>query len=181
MSPMPAPTLRLRILGIDPGTRHVGYGVIEAAGNALRHVASGCIIARTEDLAGRLVEIHAGLQEVIRAHAPTLAVVETVFAGENIKTAITIGEARGVALLSAAEVGLEVVGLEPAVVKRAVAGSGRAGKEQVQEMVRILLGLPAAPASDHEADALALAIAGANRRRAPALPIRPVRPLRRRG
>lgn len=147
-----------RILGIDPGTRHVGYGVIETRGNALAFIAGGCIKAGRGEVCDRLVEIHRALQTVIREHTPGVAAIETVFAGENIGTAIAIGEARGVAMLSAAELGLEVAGYEPAVVKRAVAGNGRAGKEQVQEMVRVLLGLSSAPETDHEADALALAI-----------------------
>jgi crossover junction endodeoxyribonuclease RuvC len=155
-----------RILGIDPGTRNVGFGVIDCAGSALRYVAGGCINTTGDEIAGRLVQIHSAIQEAIRRYGPSVAVIETVFAGENRRTAIAIGEGRGVAILSAAEFGLPVVGLEPALVKRAVTGSGRAGKEQVQEMVRVLLGLRERPATDHEADALALAITYAHRFRA---------------
>ena len=115
-----------RIIGIDPGTRSVGYGVVEVAGNALRRLAGGCIRAKGDTIAERLVEIHSGLQEVMREHSPQAAAIETVFAGDNIKTAIAIGEGRGVAILSAAECDISVTGDEPAVVKRAVAGSGRA-------------------------------------------------------
>lgn len=150
--------LPFRILGIDPGTRHVGYGVVERRGNALCWVASGCIVAGDGPMATRLVAIHHGLQEVMERYSPSVAAVETVFSGENPKTAIAIGEGRGVAVLSAAERGLDVSGYEPALVKRAVAGSGRAGKDQVRNMVRVLLGLAELPATDHEADALALAI-----------------------
>lgn len=153
-----SPPSPLRILGIDPGTRHVGFGILEAHGDRLRYLSSGTIHAKGDEVADRLVQIHLGLQKEIAAHRPEVAAIETVFAGKNPSTAIAIGEGRGVAMLSAAEAGLRVVGYEPSVVKAAVTGSGRAGKEQVQHMVRILLALPTPPATDHEADALALAI-----------------------
>lgn len=168
----------LRILGIDPGTRHVGYGIIESTGSSLRHIHHGCVNTRGDELADRLVQIHHGLQEMIALHQPTIAAIETVFAGENIRTAIAIGEGRGVALLSAAENGLAVFGYEPAVVKKAVAGSGRASKKQIQEMVRVLLGLKEIPSPDHAADALALAITHAHRQKFSS--IIPPRPKRRR-
>jgi crossover junction endodeoxyribonuclease RuvC len=148
----------IRILGIDPGTRNVGYGVVERRGSALVRVASGCIIAGTGPVPERLVVIHRGLCDVIERHAPGAAAVETVFTGKNPKTAIAIGEGRGVAVLSAAERGIVVQGYEPALIKRAVAGNGRADKEQVRSMVRVLLNLSLPPETDHEADALALAI-----------------------
>ncbi|MCD8349658.1 MAG: crossover junction endodeoxyribonuclease RuvC [Planctomycetaceae bacterium] len=147
-----------RILGIDPGTRFVGYGVIERRANSLVCLDSGCIRAEGDSIAERLVIIYRGLREVIARHSPQAAAVETVFTGNNPKTAIAIGEGRGVALLSAAEQGLSVQGYEPALVKRAVAGSGRAGKDQVRDMVRVLLQLAESPETDHESDALALAI-----------------------
>lgn len=147
-----------RILGIDPGTRNVGYGVVEKRGNTIVRLAGGCIVAGCGPVAERLVTIYRELCGVIRTHRPVAAAVETVFTGNNPKTAIAIGEGRGVAVLSAAENGLHVSGYEPALVKRAVAGSGRAGKDQVRNMVRVLLNLPELPATDHEADALALAI-----------------------
>ena len=157
----------IRILGIDPGTRHVGYGILEQRDRTLTWVASGCISGGEGEIASRLVRIHRGLAEVIERHHPDAAAVETVFTSNNPKTAIAIGEGRGVAVLSAAERGLTVTGYEPTLVKRAVAGSGRAGKEQVRSMVQILLSLPEAPATDHEADALALAITHAMHCRAP--------------
>ncbi len=155
-----------RIMGIDPGTRNVGYGIIEVSGNRLTFIGGGTIVAKGNEMSERLVTIHERLQEAIHHYKPSVAAIETVFGGTNIKTAIAIGEGRGVAVLSAAELGLQVVGYEPAVVKRAVAGSGRAVKEQIQEMTRRLLALPEIPASDHEADALALAITHAYRRQA---------------
>lgn len=148
----------IRILGIDPGTRNVGFGVVEQHGNALVRIDSGCIKASGDSIAERLVTIYRGLREVIRLHTPQAAAVETVFTGVNSKTSIAIGEGRGVAVLSAAEQGVTVQGYEPALVKRAVAGNGRADKEQVRNMVRVLLALPCLPETDHEADALALAI-----------------------
>jgi len=154
-----------RIIGIDPGTRSVGYGVVESRGSSLRFLGGGCISANAEEIASRLVTIHHELQIVIREFQPQAAAIETVFAGNNVKTAIAIGEGRGVAVLSAAELGVAVFGYEPALVKRTVTGSGRASKEQVQQMVRILLNLGEIPATDHEADALALAITHVNRDR----------------
>lgn len=145
-------------MGIDPGTRHVGFGVVEQQANALRFVAGGCIHSGGGELAQRLVVIYQGLKNAIAVHAPTAVAVETVFTGNNPKTAIAIGAGRGVALLSAAERGIAVQGYEPALVKRAVAGNGRADKDSVREMVKVLLTLPELPATDHEADALALAI-----------------------
>ncbi len=147
-----------RILGIDPGTRFVGYGMVEKRANALVYLAGGCIQAEGDTIAQRLVTIHRGLCEVVKEHRPDTAAVETVFTGHNPKTAIAIGEGRGVALLSIAENGVEVKGYAPALVKRSVTGSGRADKDQVRAMVQALLCLPALPATDHEADALALAI-----------------------
>ncbi|MDR1611852.1 MAG: crossover junction endodeoxyribonuclease RuvC [Planctomycetota bacterium] len=152
------PAQPLRILGIDPGTRHVGYCVLEQRGFELRRLASGCIKAGDGDIAGRLAAIHRGLTAVIAKHSPSAAAVETVFTSRNPKSAIAIGEGRGVAVLSAAQYGLEVKGYEPTLVKKAVAGNGRAGKEQVRRMVRVLLRLDAAPATDHESDAIAIAI-----------------------
>lgn len=154
----------MRIIGIDPGTINVGYGIIEISGNSLRYLVSGTITARNADISLRLVEIYNGLKGVIQLYEPDEAGVETVFAGNNVKTAIAIGEGRGVALLAAAESGIPVIGYEPTVIKKAVTSSGRAGKEQVLQMVKILLSLPDIPDSDHEADALAIAITHSKRR-----------------
>ena len=155
----------MRIIGIDPGTRYAGFGVIAADGARLRRIAGGCIRAGPNELPKRLAAIHHGLAEAIRRHAPEEAAIETVFAGDNIRTAIAIGEARGAAVIAAAAAGLPVIGYEPATVKRAVAGSGGAGKNQIREMVRVLLELPEPPDTEHEADALALAVTHALRRR----------------
>lgn len=148
----------MRVIGIDPGTLHAGYGVIEEKNGRLLYLASGCIHAKSPIIAERLKQIYAGLQIAIATYQPQCAAIETVFAGNNIKTAIVIGEARGVALLAAANADLTIANYEPTVVKRAVTGSGRADKEQIRHMVKVLLGLPNLPPTDHEADALGLAI-----------------------
>ncbi len=154
----------MKIIGIDPGTRNVGYGIVEERGSQLVYIASGTIVTRGAELAHRLVEIYNGLKGAIQIYQPDEAGVETVFAGSNIQTAIAIGEGRGVALLAAAEAGIPVCGYEPTLIKKAVTSSGRAGKEQMQEMVRILLSLREIPETDHEADALAIAITHSRRR-----------------
>ena len=156
----------MRVVGIDPGTRSVGYGVIEedASGRARLCDAGTIRCEKEKNLANRLVAIHRALQVVMREWRPEAAAVETAFFGKNAQTAIKIGEGRGVALLSAAEAEVEVFGYEPTLVKRALAGSGRAGKEQIRQMVRVRLGLEELPESDHASDALALALCHLNRR-----------------
>lgn len=149
----------MRIIGIDPGTIHVGFGILEVDADGLRRIDGGSIdCPATAELAKRLMGIHHGLQTVMREWKPDAAAVETVFFGKNSMAAIRIGEGRGVALLSAAEAGVPVYAYEPALVKRSVCGNGRAAKEQVRRMVTSVLHLPEAPRTDHEADALAMAI-----------------------
>lgn len=154
----------MRILGIDPGTLNVGWGIIDESGNGLTFIAGGSIKARGSDVAHRLVTIFEELTTQIELYKPEEAAVETVFSGNNPRTAVAIGEGRGVALLAAARLGLPVVGYEPSVVKKAVTSSGRAGKEQIQQMIKILLNLPEIPETDHEADALAMAVTHSRRR-----------------
>jgi crossover junction endodeoxyribonuclease RuvC len=148
----------MRILGIDPGSLVTGYGVVERAGGRLRHVAHGTLAApRSAALPARLAALQAGLVQVIRDHAPDGAVVEQVFVAASARSALVLGEARGVALAAAAAAGLPVFEYGPRAIKLAVAGSGGAAKPEVQRMVRALLDLPALPAAD-AADALAAAI-----------------------
>jgi crossover junction endodeoxyribonuclease RuvC len=147
------------VLGLDPGTRHFGWGVVERRGTGLVHVAHG--IAHTDEataIATRLVVIEAALIEVVREHRPLEASVEALFFAKDAQAAAKLGHARGVALLVCARAGLEVHEYAPARVKLAVAGHGRAEKAQVAQMVRVVLGLKEAPKGD-AADALALAIA----------------------
>jgi crossover junction endodeoxyribonuclease RuvC len=155
------------VLGLDPGTRHFGWGVVERRGTRLLHVAHG--IVHTDErsaIASRLVVIERALVDVVRAHAPHEASVEMLFYARDPQAAAKLGHARGVALLVCAREGLEVHEYAPALVKRAVAGSGRADKAQVAQMMRVVLGLPAPPPSD-AADALALAVTHLQRLRLP--------------
>jgi crossover junction endodeoxyribonuclease RuvC len=148
----------VRVLGIDPGTRRLGWGVVEKIGTRLSHVAHGVIRASEEEpLAERLVVIERELVAVVTAHAPERASVESIFFAKDAQAASKLGHARGVALLVCARAGLAVAEYPPARVKRTVAGGGRADKSQVAQMVRALLGLAAIPPAD-AADALAIAI-----------------------
>ena len=147
----------MRILGIDPGSRATGFGVVEFEGSLLRHVASGVIRPPEGALAARLAHIFAELERVIAATRPDGSALEAVFASHNARSALVLGHARGAALLACGRAGLDVGEYAPAQVKTAVAGYGAAAKTQVQRMVQKLLGLPESPASD-AADALAVAI-----------------------
>jgi crossover junction endodeoxyribonuclease RuvC len=148
----------MRILGIDPGSNVTGYGVVERAGGRIRHVAHGTLaLPRGAPLALRLAALHRALCQVIADHAPDGAVVEQVFVAASARSALVLGEARGVALAAAAAAGLPVFEYAPRAIKLAVAGSGAAAKPEVQRMVTVLLALAAVPASD-AADALAAAI-----------------------
>lgn len=153
----------LTILGVDPGTRVAGYGVIEAGGRRLRAIAHGTIAVGKADLPGRLAGVYDGLGEVIERFRPDVVAVESVFGGKNIQSAIKLGEGRGIILLRAAQAGLPVVEYPPATIKKAVAGSGRADKGQVQRMVQRVLGLVDLPSPADAADALAIAICHGHR------------------
>jgi crossover junction endodeoxyribonuclease RuvC len=148
----------MRVIGIDPGTVHAGYGIVEEQGNGFVRIASGCVNAKGATVATRLALIFRGLQAAIEKFSPQAAAIETVFIGNNVKTALVIGEARAVAILAAALAGLEVASYEPTLVKRAITSSGKADKEQVLRMIKVWLNLQDLPPTDHEADALALAI-----------------------
>lgn len=151
-----------RILGIDPGSRITGYGVIEIDRGRLRYVACGTI--KTDQkfpFAHRLNEIFEGINEVIQLHLPVVAAVEDVFLATNPRSALKLGHARGVAVVAATQNGLEVFDYSPRLVKQAVVGYGQAEKGQVQHMIRVLLGLSASPSPD-AADALAVAICHAH-------------------
>ncbi len=146
------------VLGLDPGTRHFGWGVVERRGTRLVHRAHGIVHPRPEDpIAVRLVVIEQALVDVVRDQAPSIASVESLFFAKDAQAAAKLGHARGVALLVCARAGLPVFEYPPAHVKAAVAGSGRAQKSQVAQMVRVVLGLAVAPEAD-AADALAVAV-----------------------
>jgi crossover junction endodeoxyribonuclease RuvC len=146
------------VLGLDPGTRRFGWGVVERRGTRLIHIAHG-VVALDGDaaLATRLVELEKALDTVVQAQRPKQASVESLFFHKDAQAAAKLGHARGVALLVCARASLEVFEYAPARVKRTVAAHGRASKPQVAQMIRVILSLPSAPAFD-AADALALAV-----------------------
>lgn len=155
---------RVRILGVDPGSRVTGYGVIELdpAGRT-RYVASGCIRCGQGALPDRLAIIHADLSDLIDAHAPTESALEAVFVARSAGSALKLGQARGAAIVALARHGLGIAEYAPRAVKLAVCGHGGATKQQVQHMVRVLLSLPGTPPAD-AADALAIALCHAHAR-----------------
>jgi crossover junction endodeoxyribonuclease RuvC len=154
----------MRVLGIDCGTERTGYGVIASDGREHRLVTAGVIRTRTDSpFQERLLEIARGLREVIREHQPEAVAVEQVFHAANTKTALKLAHVRGVALLAAAEAGLELGEYSPLEIKSSVVGYGRAEKSQVQRMVGSLLGLEQPLASEDASDALAAAICHATK------------------
>ena len=149
----------MKIFGIDPGSERTGYGCIETAGNRHRLVICGSLTGPARaTFPDKLMAIHAGLAALLARHQPDCVAVENIFYARNVRSALKLGHARGVALLAASEAGLPVVEYAPAEIKRAVVGYGRAEKNQMQQMVRLLLGLAAPPSSHDAADALAVAI-----------------------
>ncbi len=149
----------MRVLGIDPGTVTTGYGVVDAQGNELRAVACGVITTRASlSFPQRLLHIHRELRTLVVRTKPDCAAVEAVFFAQNARSALRLGQARGVVLLALAEEGLEIHEYSALEVKQAVTSYGQAEKGQVQEMVRLLLGLAEAPQPSDAADALAVAI-----------------------
>lgn len=152
----------LRILGIDPGLRITGFGLIDADGHRLSYVASGCIKSDAEqDLPARLGSIFSSLGELLAQYQPTQVAVEKVFVNVNPQSTLLLGQARGAAICAAVAAGLPVAEYTALQVKQAVVGNGHAAKEQVQHMVRRLLSLPGEPGAD-AADALACAICHAH-------------------
>lgn len=151
----------MRVLGIDPGLRNMGWGVIEIDGPRLRHVANGVIHSEAGDLGPRLVALYRGLSAVILTHAPAAAAVEQTFVNKDAVGTLKLGQARGIALLAPAEAGLAIGEYAPNAVKKTVVGVGHAGKEQVQHMVRFLLPGVVFDGPD-AADALAIAICHAH-------------------
>ena len=156
----------MRILGIDPGTARLGYGVIEDSPQ-LSVVTFGCLTTpSTDDQPDRLLSIYRQLGEIITATAPDEVAVEQLYFNQNVTTAFAVGEARGVVLLRAAEAGCPVSDYSPLQVKQALVGYGRADKRQVQTMVSMALALDKPPRPDDAADALAVAICHAHMRTA---------------
>ncbi|WP_442772989.1 crossover junction endodeoxyribonuclease RuvC [Paenirhodobacter enshiensis] len=147
----------MRVIGIDPGLRNMGWGVIEMDGSRLRHIANGIIHSAGDDLSIRLLKLHAGLVEVIARYAPETAAVEQTFVNKDAVATLKLGQARGIALLAPAQAGLSIGEYAPNAIKKAVVGVGHADKIQVQHMVRQQLPGVTFDGPD-AADALAIAI-----------------------
>lgn len=149
----------IRILGVDPGLAHTGWGILEGDGNRLRHIQHGTIeTSSDEDPAVRVFKIFEGMKGLIELHQPQLVGIEALYFAKNRRSAIPVAEARGAVMVAAASHGIPVRSCTPLEIKKALTGHGRAEKFQVQDMVRVMLGLDAVPSPDHAADALAAAI-----------------------
>jgi len=160
-------TETIRIIGIDPGLRRTGWGIIEVQGARLNYVASGLIVSESDDpLAVRLSVLFRGLGSVISAFEPLEAAVEETFVNDNAKATLKLGQARGIAMLAPAIAHVPVAEYTPNLIKKSVVGAGHAEKRQVQMMVQMLLPKAKFESAD-EADALAIAICHANHRGSP--------------
>jgi crossover junction endodeoxyribonuclease RuvC len=149
----------MRIIGIDPGLASTGYGIVDVDRSRMRHVCHGVVrTASEEHNQARLARIYATLQGIVETHKPEAAGVESLYFAKNATSAIPVAQARGVVLLLLAHAGIDAVEYAPQQIKQSIVGRGRAEKHQVQELVRLLLGLEAIPEPDHAADALAAAI-----------------------
>ncbi|MFZ1990650.1 MAG: crossover junction endodeoxyribonuclease RuvC [Alphaproteobacteria bacterium] len=152
----------LTILGLDPGLKNLGWGVVRSEANRLTYIASGTVATKASDvLAERLKSLHEQLTEIIAAQGPGAAAVEETFVNADMRAALKLAQARAIALLVPAQAGLPVSEYAPNLIKKSVVGSGHASKEQIRVMVCHLLP-GCSPASEHEADALAVAIAHAH-------------------
>ena len=152
------------ILGIDPGSVVTGYGVIEHRDRRSRLIECGCIRTKSGSaLADRLKRIYDGLCEIVTQHRPDQVAIESTFAGKNVRSALTLGHARGVAMLAAANADLPITEYAPREIKLSVVGFGGASKEQIQYMVQALLKLPRPPKPADAADAVAIALCHVNR------------------
>ena len=154
----------MRIIGIDPGTALLGFGVIDAADDPELVDFGAVETVMGVPMPDRLLFLYDAITELIARYEPDVMSIEQLFFARNVTTAITVGQARGVALLAAAQAKIGVVEYTPSQVKHAIAGYGKADKQQMQEMVRILLGMSYAPQPDDAADALAVALCHAQRR-----------------
>jgi crossover junction endodeoxyribonuclease RuvC len=156
------------ILGLDPGIADTGYGVIKVEGSKLTCLAYGSIKTKAgEDLVKRLNTLHLELDKIIKKYQPGSVAVEALFFNKNVRTALIVGQARGVVLLTLSQNKLAVIDVTPSQVKQAVTAYGQASKLQVQKMVRLILNLKELPQPDDAADALAIAICASNSRLCP--------------
>jgi crossover junction endodeoxyribonuclease RuvC len=152
------------VLGIDPGTASTGFGLVRSAGSRLQALAEGVIETRPGvALERRLADIHGRVGDLLDEHRPDAVAVEELYFGANVRSALAVGQARGVILLAAGQRGIPLRSYTPQQVKSAVCGHGRADKAQVAQMVTRLLGLAATPKADHASDALAVAVCDLNR------------------
>ena len=152
-----------RIIGVDPGLASTGWGVVEFFQGRLRYIAHGCIETKPDMCRGeRLVFIHQSFLEILGAYKPAEAAMENLYFGKNISSAMSVAEARGVIHMALSAQGFPVRELTPNAIKKAVVGVTRADKKQIQEMVRLILGLKEIPKPDHAADALGAAICAAH-------------------
>ncbi len=153
----------MRILGIDPGIAIVGYGVVDKEGNRYKTVAYDAVTTRAHTpLEERLKIVYDGICEIIKLYKPDVMSIEELFFNNNAKTALTVGQARGVIILAAVQNNLPVCEYTPLQVKQALTGYGRAGKAQIQQMMKSMLGLSSVPKPDDVADALAIAVCHGN-------------------
>ena len=151
------------ILGLDPGTATVGYGVVVSDRSIVKHIAHGCFLtAKDLPMATRLNQIAKQLREVLRQYTPDIVAIEDLYFAKNVTTAITVAQARGVLMQTVANLNLPVEHYTPLQVKQALTGYGKADKPQMQKMVKLQLGLAEIPSPDDAADALAIAITCAN-------------------
>ena len=150
-----------RVLGIDPGSRVTGYGLIETDGVRSRHLGSGCIRTTSGDFPQRLGEIFTGVRGVLAEWQPQEVAIEQVFVSRNASSALKLGQARGAAISAVVTLGIPIFEYTPAAVKQGLVGNGRAEKEQVLHMVRVILGMQGKMALD-ESDALAIALCHAH-------------------
>ena len=155
------------VLGIDPGMAETGYGVIAVEGSRMRALDHGVVATAARlPAARRLAAVHEQIAELIARHAPDAAALEDLYVGANPRTILSVGQARGAVLAASGVAGLDAAGYPPAEVKKSVSGFGRADKGQMLRMVTAILGLDPPPATDHAADALAVAVCHATRARA---------------
>ncbi len=153
----------MRILGIDPGIAIVGYGIVDKEANRYKTVAYDAVTTRAHTpLEKRLEEVYNGIDEIIKTYKPDVMSIEELFFNNNAKTALTVGQARGVIILAAVKNGVPVYEYTPLQVKQALTGYGRAGKTQIQQMMKSMLGLTEIPKPDDVADALAIAVCHGN-------------------
>jgi crossover junction endodeoxyribonuclease RuvC len=149
----------IRIIGIDPGLSNTGYGIIQVAGNRYEHLEHGVITTSSKTNTGeRLKKIYKSLERIIKTFAPDEAGIESLYIAKNISSALPVAQAKGVVLMTFALAGIPAKEYTPLAIKQSIVGRGRAEKQQVQELTKMLLGLSDIPGPDHAADALAAAI-----------------------